>query len=302
MRPLPFLPTRPGMGYVWAAPQPPAPQPAAPQPAMPGGEAPARQVRRPGASTASLPAESSCSALWAEPSPDLLRRRALHAAWLERGGPELLAGRPVLHEVTLLDGSALDGEGLNGVVEALAALPDPPLLRIELDWTADAPLPDWPHDAPHLGGLPIFLHGQLHHPDDLTPQRIAALEALAERGVPLAAEVFLLRGVNDEVDVLRELLLRLLESRVRPYYLVDGEWLPPGLRVPPERALDLVRGLRGWISGLAVPQWIRESAAGERFAVVPDYIEEAGAEEVRLRNYRGEPHIYRNPRPPAGRS
>jgi lysine 2,3-aminomutase len=224
------------------------------------------------------------------------RTRALARAWAERGGDDLLAQRPVLRELTL---SGTEGTGARTLAAWIAALregAEAPLIRIERDWSASDPEPAALEEAArYLGEWPASLHGVVLDADSLAGAWSESLDRLAEQGWPLSAELWLLRGRNDDVEDLRALMLRLLTLHVRPYYLVDGEWLPGDLRVPATRAVELVRGLRGWISGLAVPQLVHEDDQGRREPVVPNYIEAMDAERVTVRNYAGRIHHYRNP-------
>ena len=91
---------------------------------------------------------------------------------------------------------------------------------------------------------------------------------------------------------------------MRPQALIVGDWLPADSRVTPEEALTLVDGIRGWISGPAAPQVLREAADGRREALVPQRVEEHAGDpntperDIAVRNYRGERYVYRNPPEP----
>jgi L-lysine 2,3-aminomutase len=76
---------------------------------------------------------------------------------------------------------------------------------------------------------------------------------------------------------------------------VDAAWLPAGDRLPENIIQDLVRGLRGWISGLAVPQWVMEDTAGVRTVRVPAYVTQLDAAGGELVGYEGRRHVYPNP-------
>jgi hypothetical protein len=237
----------------------------------------------------------------------------LARAWAAAGRADLLAdlaAAPIpLREVTLLGTEPLRGDGIAACVSAVRAaageMAEPPLIRIQRDWSAGDPRPRALEAAADALGAeraaaPPFLHGALADPAALEGAWSGTLARLADRGWPLSAEVWLLAGRNDDVAMLRALLRRLMALRVRPYYLVLGEWLPEGLRVPEPRALELVRGLRGWISGLAVPQLIREDAAGRREPLVPGYVQSMEADGVTVRDYAGRERRYANPRGGAG--
>jgi lysine 2,3-aminomutase len=108
----------------------------------------------------------------------------------------------------------------------------------------------------------------------------------------------LLRGVNSSIQSLRALMRGLLRSRVRPYYLFQGDTVigTDHLRTPVETAMELYRGLRGWMNGMAVPHLVLDApGGGGKVPIVPSYIEQLDAHEVIVRNYRGDRISYPQP-------
>lgn len=99
----------------------------------------------------------------------------------------------------------------------------------------------------------VVLH--LNHPDELSEETLDAIDRLAAAGLPLLSQTVLLRGVNDSPAVLQRLFYRLIERRVRPYYLFQGD-LALGtshFRVNLRRGLNLYAALQRRVSGLALP-------------------------------------------------
>jgi KamA family protein len=104
----------------------------------------------------------------------------------------------------------------------------------------------------------VVIHA--NHARELDDDVAAALARLQANGVPLFNQSVLLRGVNDDDDVLAELSRRLIELGVTPYYLhqldrVDGA---AHFEVPVERGLKLIADLRRNLPGYAVPRYVRE--------------------------------------------
>ncbi len=102
---------------------------------------------------------------------------------------------------------------------------------------------------------PIYIMVQFNHPRELDMASRAALLELSDRGIPLFNQAVLLRGVNDCVEVLEELMNSLVRNRVKPYYLFQGD-LASGtshLRVPLKRGFQIEQELRRRLSGLAMP-------------------------------------------------
>ncbi len=146
---------------------------------------------------------------------------------------------------------------------------------------------------------PIYINTHFNHPDELTPTAVEALARLANAGVPLGCQTVLLRGVNDDVAVMRELMQRLLVARVRPYYIFmcDNIAGVEHFKTNVEKGLEIIEGLRGWISGLAVPHFVIDApGGGGKIPLLPEYIEEITNEQVVMRNYRGERFVWKQPR------
>ena len=224
--------------------------------------------------------------------PDL-RRRALFDPARPGFAAAGLAAAAGCREATLLPAAPGTADSA-ALIAALRAAAPRAVLRLEW-WARGTALPE-PADA-LLAALaaaqPLFVQVVVNHPDELDPPLAAALERLARAGVPLAAEVHLLPGRNDDAATLRRLCLALLRQGVRPYVLVDGFWQER--RVPRADALERVRALRGWISGLAVPQLVEELPDGRRTPVIPAYVTRLDAAGADLVNYQGRPHYYPNP-------
>ncbi|MBI3981516.1 MAG: KamA family radical SAM protein [Gemmatimonadetes bacterium] len=146
---------------------------------------------------------------------------------------------------------------------------------------------------------PLYINTHFNHPDELTPAAARALGMLADAGIPLGCQTVLLRGVNDSVPVMRELMQRLLVARVRPYYIYMCDQVAGAehFKTSVETGLEIVRGLRGWTSGLAVPHFVIDApGGGGKIPLLPEYVERVTDEEVVLRNYRGRKFVWRQPR------
>jgi lysine 2,3-aminomutase len=146
---------------------------------------------------------------------------------------------------------------------------------------------------------PLFVNTHFNHAKELTREAGAACERLADAGIPVGNQTVLLRGVNSSVRSLRALMRGLLRVRVRPYYLFQGDTVigTDHLRTPVETAMELYRGLRGWMNGMAVPQLVLDApGGGGKVPIAPSYIEELDADRVIVRTYRGVRVEYPQPR------
>jgi lysine 2,3-aminomutase len=150
---------------------------------------------------------------------------------------------------------------------------------------------------------PVYMNTHFNHPSELTPASVAALGRLADAGVPLGCQTVLLKGVNDDPSVMKELMQKLLKARVRPYYIYMADQVAGGehFRTNVEKGLEIVKALRGWTSGLAVPHFVIDApGGGGKVPLLPEYVEEINDDEVVFRNYQGERFVYKQPRRAGG--
>ncbi len=120
---------------------------------------------------------------------------------------------------------------------------------------------------------------------------------LADAGIQLGNQTVLLRGVNDDPEVMKTLMRKLLSCRVRPYYIYQADMVAgtEHFRTRVEKGLEIIQeGLRGWTSGLAVPHFVIDSpGGGGKIPLLPQYVESMDDRQVVLRNYEGKRFVYR---------
>ncbi len=142
---------------------------------------------------------------------------------------------------------------------------------------------------------PLYMNVHFNHPDELTPLAVKALNRLSNAGIPLGNQCVLLKGVNDNPETMRRLMQCLLKARVRPYYIYQADMVfgTEHFRTSVEKGLEVVKALRGWTSGLAVPHYVIDApGGGGKIPILPDYVVEATNREVRLSNYKGNQYTY----------
>jgi lysine 2,3-aminomutase len=150
--------------------------------------------------------------------------------------------------------------------------------------------------TPDLAGLlsrfhPLFVNIHFNHPAELTADSERACAILADSGIPLGSQTVLLRGVNDSEDILSELFQRLLSARVRPYYLLQMDLTrsTAHFRTPVVTGLRILRKLRNWISGPAMPHFVIDLPGGRgKMPLLPNMILQVDKGGMIVRNYRGE--------------
>ena len=143
---------------------------------------------------------------------------------------------------------------------------------------------------------PVFVNLHFNDPDEITPAAEKAIAMLADAGCPLGSQTVLLDGVNDDPAIMKELMLKLLKNRVRPYYIYQADQIAGAehFRTSVARGIEVIRGIRGWTSGLAVPHFVIDApGGGGKIPILPEYVESMTDEEVVVRNYAGERYVYR---------
>lgn len=146
---------------------------------------------------------------------------------------------------------------------------------------------------------PIWLNTHFNHPKELTPESKKAIDLMADAGIPLGNQSVLLKGVNDCVNIMKKLVKRLIEIRVRPYYIYQCD-LSKGIehfRTPVSKGIEIIEGLRGHISGIAVPTFVVDApGGGGKIPVMPNYIISQAPGKTILRNYEGMITTYYGPK------
>ena len=113
------------------------------------------------------------------------------------------------------------------------------------------------------------------HPDELTDESRQACARLADAGIPLGSQTVLLRGINDSVETMADLVHGLVMTRVRPYYLYQCDPITGSshFRTPVARGLEILQGLRGHTSGYAVPTYVIDApGGGGKIPLLPEYV------------------------------
>jgi len=136
----------------------------------------------------------------------------------------------------------------------------------------------------------VWLNTHFNHPQEISDSATKALAAIAETGIPMGNQSVLLKGINDHVDVMKNLVHKLVRNRVRPYYIYQCD-LSEGIahfRTPVSKGIEIIESLRGHTSGLCVPTYVVDApGGGGKIPVMPNYIISQMPGRVILRNYEG---------------
>ncbi|PNU21078.1 lysine 2,3-aminomutase [Geothermobacter hydrogeniphilus] len=145
---------------------------------------------------------------------------------------------------------------------------------------------------------PLWLNTHFNHPCEITSSSRVALKKLADAGIPLGNQSVLLAGVNDCPRIIKSLVHKLVENRVRPYYLYQCD-LSEGLshfRTPVGKGVEIMESLIGHTSGFSVPTYVIDApGGGGKIPLMPNYLISLSTNKVVLRNYEGVITTYREP-------
>ncbi|CCE04963.1 putative lysine 2,3-aminomutase [Bradyrhizobium sp. STM 3843] len=212
-------------------------------------------------------------------------------------------------EVILTGGDPLmlSPRRLKEIVSDLAGIDHVKIIRIHTRLPVAEPARISPAlvEALKPAGATVWVALHANHPRELSQDVRAACARLVDAGIPMVSQSVLLRGVNDDPETLEALMRAFVECRIKPYYLHHGD-LAPGtghLRTTLARGQQLMRALRGRVSGLCQPDYVLDIPGGHGKAPVgPQYLatddsverDQKAAADTRYRviDYCGEVHLY----------
>ena len=214
-------------------------------------------------------------------------------------GLEYLAKTPAITDVLVSGGDPLmlSDQRLESILRSLRAIPSIATIRIGSRIPCTLPMRVTKRLAAMLKKYhPLYINTHFNHPAEITPEASLACNRLADAGIPLGCQTVLLRGVNDSPEILAQLLTRLLQIRVKPYYLFQAD-LTRGtshFRTTIDTGLTIMQQLIGHISGMAVPTYALDApGGGGKIPLTPEYTKNLGA-TLEFITYQGLPCSYPN--------
>ncbi len=207
--------------------------------------------------------------------------------------------QPGVREVILTGGDPfmLSPARAKALTQAIAAIPHVEVIR----WHTRMPVADPARVTPEFiealkaSNKAVYVSIHINHVKELSPETKAAAARLAEAGFPLVSQSVLLRGVNDHVETLAELMQALVAARIQPYYLHHPD-LAPGtghFRVSVEEGRAIYSALRDRVSGLALPHYVIDIPGGvsKANAAPSDVVDTPDGQALRGRD--GKLHPYK---------
>jgi lysine 2,3-aminomutase len=145
---------------------------------------------------------------------------------------------------------------------------------------------------------PLFLSIHVTHPNEFTPETTESLARLADAGIPLGSQTVLMKGINDDISIMKPLMHGLLKRRVKPYYLYQLDPVKGSghFRTNVEKGLEIIEGLRGFTTGYATPIFAVDApGGGGKIQLAPDCIVGRDGDNLLLRNFEGKVYSYPDP-------
>jgi len=187
------------------------------------------------------------------------------------------------------DPLTLSDEALEWLLSRLCRIPHVEIVRIGTKTPVVLPQRITPKLVKMLKRYhPLWINIHFMHPEEITPETSAACIRLADAGIPLGSQTVLLKGINDDVETMKRLFHGLLKIRVRPYYLYQCDTITGSghFRTPVEKGLEIIKGLRGHTTGMAVPSFVIDApGGGGKIPLLPEYVMGRYGDDILLKNY-----------------
>jgi lysine 2,3-aminomutase len=208
-------------------------------------------------------------------------------------GYAYLRRNPQIREVLLSGGDPLllSDEQIDQILATLRSIPSIEVIRIGTRVPSVLPMRITSRLISILRSYhPLYINTHFNHPREITSESSLACTMLADGGIPVGCQTVLLKGVNDQAETIKELMLGLLRIRVKPYYLFQAD-LTRGtdhFRTPTSTGIEIMRSLYGHISGMAIPTYAIDGPGGKgKIPLTPQYILQQGDNLV-FENFQGQ--------------
>jgi lysine 2,3-aminomutase len=218
-----------------------------------------------------------------------------------QAGLDYIRNTPVVRDVLLSGGDPLmlSDDYLDWILTELGEIPHVQVIRIGTRMPVVLPYRITDKLVEMLKKHhPLWINTHFNHPREITTSSREALTKLANAGIPLGNQTVLLAGVNDCPRIIKSLVHKLVENRVRPYYIYQCD-LSEGLthfRTPIGKGIEIMESLRGHTSGFAVPTFVVDApGGGGKIPLNPNYLVSLSTNKVILRNFEGVITTYKEP-------
>ncbi len=210
-----------------------------------------------------------------------------------RAGIEYIGKQKKIRDVILSGGDPLllEDEKLREILAEIRAMSHVEIIRIHTRIPCTLPQRITVELVQMLKNFhPLYINTHFNHPDEITPQSALACGLLADAGIPLGCQTVMLKGVNDSPEIMKKLMSKLLQIRVKPYYIHQGDKVrgTGHFHTSLETGLEIMDALRCHTSGMAVPQYMIDlPGGGGKIPLLPEYVVKKEADVWHIRTYEG---------------
>lgn len=230
------------------------------------------------------------------------KRKVSEPGWWNREtlklGIDYIRSRPEVRDVIVSGGDPLmlPDHTIDWLLGELRSIPHLEIIRIGSRVPCALPQRITPELVAILRKYhPLYINTHFNHPREVNEVTKKYVGMLVDAGIPVGCQTVLLKGVNDDPEVMKDLMRKLLTIRVRPYYIYQAD-LTKGtnyFRTRVEKGLEIIQALRGHTSGLAVPHYVIDApGGGGKIPLLPEYVTSVNDSEVVMRNYAGRTYRY----------
>lgn len=202
-----------------------------------------------------------------------------------------------IHDVLISGGDPLflEDEYLENILSRLRFIRNVSTIRIGTRAPVVLPMRVTKNLSKILRKYVVWVNTHFNHPLEITDQSAEACACLQDHGIPVGNQTVLLRGINDDIEVMKTLFTNLIRIRVRPYYLYQCDYTQgvSHFITPVSTGLNIISEMRGNISGYAIPSYVVDCPGeGGKIVLEPNNIIEEGKEFLVLKNYQGKSITY----------
>ena len=225
-----------------------------------------------------------------------------------RQGIEYIRNNPEIRDVIMSGGDPLlvPDKELDRILGELRSIPHLEIIRIGTRVPGTLPSRITENLCSILKKYhPLYFNMHFNHPAEITPEVEKACAMLADIGIPLGSQTVLLKEINDNSQTMKELMLKLLKNRIKPYYIYQADMTEgtDHFRTSVEKGLDILKDLMGHTSGMAVPYFVIDApGGGGKVRLLPNSVVEQNKDEVVITNYEGKIFRYTQPNEKNGSS
>lgn len=211
-----------------------------------------------------------------------------------------IANNPEIRDVLITGGDAflLSEDKLEWILSKIAKIEHVEMVRFGTRTLVTMPQRITPDLCAVLEKYPpIYVNTQFNHPKEITREVHKAAEMLLKAGVPLGNQTVLLRGINNDQHIIKKLNHELLRARIKPYYIFHAKAVKGTSHfiTKVETGIEIMEKLRGFTSGLAIPEYILNAPGGYgKTPIQPEYRVSAGSDYITIRTWEGKTIRYNN--------